>query len=109
MKHIFKSVVQPFVPDVIFNRQDKMGFPTPLTEWIKGDAHDFVHDVFSSHNALNRELINNSKVVDGLAKESQFGRKIWGLLCLELWQQEFHDKENDYKELVDLSKEGVLK
>ncbi len=47
MKHIFKKAVRPFLPDVIANRQDKMGFPTPLTEWIKGEAHDFVFDVFS--------------------------------------------------------------
>jgi asparagine synthase (glutamine-hydrolysing) len=96
------------LPDVIVERQDKMGFPTPLTQWVNGEAHDFVRDVFSSHSALNRELVNNRRVLDGLAQESKFGRKVWGLLCLELWQQEFHDKEMAYKQLVNQVQEGVI-
>ena len=39
-------------------------------------------------------------VVNNLQNEPQFGRKIWGLLSLEIWQQEFHDKEAFYKNMV---------
>jgi asparagine synthase (glutamine-hydrolysing) len=108
MKEILKNAMKSVLPDVIVNRQDKMGFPTPLTVWINGEARDFVCDIFSSHNALSRELIDNRGVVAGLAKEAKFGRKVWGLLCLELWQQEFHDKEMTYKQLVDQVQEGVI-
>jgi asparagine synthase (glutamine-hydrolysing) len=100
MKHIFKQVIRPYIPEVIFNRQDKMGFPTPLSEWMAGEAHDFVRDTFSSAAAQGRALVDNRKVLDGLDQETRFGRKVWGLLCLELWQQEFHDKEKHYKELL---------
>lgn len=100
MKHIFKQVVRPFLPDLIVERKDKMGFPTPLTEWIQGEARDFVYDVFSSTCAQNRALINNRRVLDGLDREPQFGRKVWGLLCLELWQQEFHDRHYRYQRLI---------
>ena len=101
MKHIFKQVVRPFLPEVIHNRQDKMGFPTPLAKWIQGEAHDFVRDIFSSTNARSRDLIDNRKVLAGLGREPEFGRKIWGLLCLELWQQEFHDKEYEFKQWIE--------
>ncbi len=97
MKHIFQQVAQPLLPEVITKREDKMGFPTPLTQWLQGDARNFVHDVFSSERAQNRTLINNRVVLDQIVNESQFGRKTWGLLCLELWQQEFHDKANEFK------------
>jgi len=100
MKHIFRKVVKPFVPPVISERQDKMGFPTPLTDWIKGEANQFVRDVFSSAAAQTRQLIDNRKVLDGLDNETQFGRKIWGLLCLELWQQEFHDRQGYFKKIL---------
>jgi asparagine synthase (glutamine-hydrolysing) len=83
-----------------------MGFPTPLTQWINGEAYDFVCDVFSSRNALNRELVNNRRVLEEITRESKFGRKIWGLLCLELWQQEFHDKEYEFKQ--HLAREEVV-
>ncbi len=105
MKQVLKRAVQPYLPDIIVHRKDKMGFPTPLTEWMSGEGREFVKDIFSSKVALNRELINNQKVVSELSREVKYGRKIWGLLCLELWQQEFHDKEYDYKHLI--TEEGV--
>ena len=97
MKHIFQQVAEPLLPEMITKREDKMGFPTPLTQWLQGEARTFVHDVFSSERAQGRALIDNRKVLDQITNESQFGRKTWGLLCLELWQQEFHDKANEFK------------
>ena len=95
MKHILREVVKPYLPDVILDRQDKMGFPTPLSEWMSGEARDFVRDVFLSQKAINRDLIDNRQVLRGMDSEPRYGRKIWGLLCLELWQQEFHDRESE--------------
>jgi asparagine synthase (glutamine-hydrolysing) len=100
MKRVFKDAMHHVLPDVITNRQDKMGFPVPLTEWVNSEIHDFVMDVFSSRNAVNRELINNKLVVEKLSRESKFGRTLWGLLCLEIWQQEFHDKEAEFKRFL---------
>jgi asparagine synthase (glutamine-hydrolysing) len=100
MKHIFKRAIKPFLPDVIYNRTDKMGFPTPLNQWIKGEARDFVGDILTCRAALDRELINNRLVMEKTATESKFGRNVWGLLSLELWQQAFHDREHDYKKLL---------
>jgi asparagine synthase (glutamine-hydrolysing) len=100
MKHIFKEVARPFLPASILERQDKMGFPTPLTEWVKGEARDFVRDLFSSAAARGRPLIDNRKVLEALDREPQFGRKVWGLLCLELWQRAFHDREPEFKRVV---------
>jgi asparagine synthase (glutamine-hydrolysing) len=91
MKRVLKDSMSYCLPSVITNRQDKMGFPVPLVQWMKEDIKDFIFDTFSSQKALNRDFIDNKKVLAGLEKEWKFGRKIWGLLCLELWQQEFLD------------------
>lgn len=101
MKQLLKQVTREYLTPDIFNRKDKMGFPTPLNEWISGDARDFVRSVFSSPAARNRDLINNTKVLEKLDSETKYGRKIWGLLCLELWQQEFHDQKAKYKKLLN--------
>jgi asparagine synthase (glutamine-hydrolysing) len=100
MKQVLKTAMKPLLPETIMNRKDKMGFPVPLTQWIKKEAKEFIYDIFSSEAALSRELINNRKVLNGLAREPEYGRKIWGMLCLELWQQEFHDKEHEFKKLL---------
>jgi len=105
MKHIFKEVARPFLPTSILERHDKMGFPTPLTEWVKGEARDFVRDIFSSGAATTRSLVDNRKVLEALDREPRFGRKVWGLLCLELWQRAFHDRESKFKRMA--GQEGV--
>jgi asparagine synthase (glutamine-hydrolysing) len=100
MKHIYKQATRPLVPDSIASRKDKMGFPVPLQEWMRGPARDYVGDVFSSQAALGRELFDNRRVVQGLERENRFGRQTWGLLCLELWQRAFHDREAEFKDLL---------
>ena len=100
MKRVLKDAMQSTLPDLITNRKDKMGFPVPIIEWFNGEARDFIHDIYSSKNELNRELINNKVVLDKLALEPKFGRTIWGLFCLELWQQEFHDRAQEFHKMV---------
>jgi len=101
MKQVLKDAVRTELPDAIIDRKDKMGFPTPLTEWINGEARDFVQDTLTTRPALSRDFVDNQKLISGLDKEPKFGRKVWGLLCLELWQQEFHDKAGDFRKLID--------
>ena len=83
-----------------------MGFPVPLADWMKGPARDFVGDVFSSRAARERDLIDNAKVLKGLTDDPRFGRKAWGLLCLELWQRQFHDRQHEFTNLQ--TSEGQL-
>jgi len=92
LKRVLVAAFEDVLPSRIVHRTDKMGFPTPLNEWAKGPARDFVADVLSSQAALGREFIDNRQVLASLDAESAFGRGFWGLFSLELWQQEFHDQ-----------------
>ena len=87
------------LPAKIFDRQDKMGFPVPLHQWMTspGPVRDFVRDVFSSQAARSREHVDNSRVLKKLDTESPFGRQAWGLLSLELWQRSFHDRAQEFR------------
>jgi asparagine synthase (glutamine-hydrolysing) len=100
LKHLFKTTLGRVLPSRVANRTDKMGFPTPLTEWVRGEAREFIHDVFTSQAAGSRDLIDNRQVIAKVGHETKFGRNIWGLLSLELWQQEFHDRHAEFKALV---------
>jgi asparagine synthase (glutamine-hydrolysing) len=100
MKHVLRNAIEPLLPDAVKNRKDKMGFPVPLAEWMRGPAKGFVLDVLSAKNALQREAIDNKSVVAKLDAEPQFSRKLWGLLSLELWQQEFHDRQAWFQGLM---------
>jgi len=100
-KQLLKNAMGSELPEQILNRKDKMGFPVPFNEWVRGSAKDFVYDVFSSSKSLSRDLTNNRAIRSKLENEPKFGRKLWGLLSLELWQQEFHDRASDYKRLME--------
>ncbi len=101
LKYLLKRTMNETVPQSILSRQDKMGFPVPLKEWFGGELSDFLKDLLGSQRARSRDLINNQVVLDKLDRQPQFGRKVWGFLCLELWQKEFHDKQAAYKRLVE--------
>jgi asparagine synthase (glutamine-hydrolysing) len=77
-----------------------MGFPVPLSEWLEDGAREFVSDILSSDAARGRELIDNRKVLEGMHSEERFGRKLWGLLSLELWQRAFHDRGREFRKML---------
>jgi len=109
MKHVLRTAMRSQLPSRIFHRQDKMGFPVPLHEWItsRGPVRDYVRDIFSSEAARSRELIDNSRVLKRMDGEAKFGRQIWGLLSLELWQRAFHDRAHEYRQRLDRPVEEV--
>jgi asparagine synthase (glutamine-hydrolysing) len=109
LKHLFRQSLGDVLPDAVLNRKDKMGFPVPLTEWIQGAAKGFVHDVLGTKAAASRPFIDNKRVIEELGRETQFGRKVWGLLSLELWQQAFHDKGHEFRAMLqaELAKPSV--
>ena len=105
MKHLFRAVAAGAVPSEVAQRKDKMGFPVPLTEWTAGPALDFMTDVFSSQQAQGREHLDNAEVLASMNKEGRFGRQTWGMLSLELWQRQYHDRAAEFRGL--LTNQGV--
>jgi asparagine synthase (glutamine-hydrolysing) len=100
MKALLKDVFHSNIPPKVLDRRDKMGFPVPLKEWFEGPLKDYIHDVFSSQVAKTRGFYNPQKLLESLNQSSQFSRKAWGLLSLELWHREFHDKQQEFKKLA---------
>jgi asparagine synthase (glutamine-hydrolysing) len=100
LKHLLKIGFRDDLPEVINRRTDKMGFPVPLSQWMQGELKDFIADIFTSQKASQREYLNSKLDVKSLVEsEGKFTRKVWGLLSLELWQQEFHDKAVQFRNL----------
>lgn len=95
LKRLLKVAFADRLPTAIRERKDKMGFPVPLQTWMKsrGVVHDFILDMFRSRCALQRPYLSAGFDIEALmAREGPFSRNIWGLLSLELWQQQFHDQ-----------------
>jgi len=95
LKRLLRSSFLKKMPAVIRDRKDKMGFPVPLNLWLKqgGKARDFIGDIFSSKDARSRFYLGDNFNLDSiLDSQSIYGRNLWALLSLELWQQQFIDQ-----------------
>ena len=100
LKHLLKMCFERDLPEEVNRRTDKMGFPVPLSDWLQGELKDFVSDIFHSQKASLREYLNPAFDIGSLIEgEGKFTRKVWGLLSLEVWQQEFHDKAGQIRNL----------
>jgi asparagine synthase (glutamine-hydrolysing) len=101
LKMLLKDTMKHELPDMILNRKDKMGFPVPLNEWLNTDLNEFVNDTFHSQGARNRPYFNSDEILRGIGSMSKFGRKAWGLISMEIWHQEYHDKFSTFKNLLN--------
>ena len=100
MKHLLKKTFDDIIPHEVLNRRDKMGFPVPLKEWFGGELRGMVTEIFCDLRDSHRPYINADAVLANFDQAGQFSRKAWGLLSLELWHQEFHDKASEYRALL---------
>jgi asparagine synthase (glutamine-hydrolysing) len=91
-KHILKKTISHLLPDPILSRKDKMGFPVPLSEWMRGGVvRDFVRDTLLSQRSLQRGIFKPEVLNDMLDHQGVGARQLWGALSLELWHQRFID------------------
>ncbi len=101
LKMVLLDAMEDVLPESIVKRKDKMGFPVPLNEWLQGSLRDYILDIFSSRKVSERGYFNREEILKNIDNESRFGRKIWGLLSLELWHRAFHDRSYQYRKMID--------
>lgn len=91
LKSLLRSTFKQQLPIEIVQRQDKMGFPVPLTQWLGSGLREFMMDIFATGKNRHRQYINYDAVIKHLDDTGQYSRKLWAFLSLELWQQQFLD------------------
>lgn len=87
---LIKSV-KNILPKEIINRKDKMGFPTPINNWLAGDLKEYALDILTSQKAKQRGYLNITNIEKQINQSGQFSRDLWGALNLEMWHRKFID------------------
>lgn len=87
-KYILKRAVEDILPREIVYRK-KMGFPTPLRQWLMEPEADALLVQLQDRDGLLAPYID-SGYLDGLLSRHKTGRedatdRIWRLLNLQLW------------------------
>lgn len=91
LKYALKRAIGDILPPRILHRKEKMGFPVPLHLWTRRRAREFISDTLLSDACRARGIFDAEAVEKLLSGERAFGRRIWGLLNLELWYRQFID------------------
>jgi len=95
-KSILKAAVKDLLPESILNRR-KMGFPTPLSDWLLGPQLATVERILTEHRSLGRGLFKPESVrllfSEHRARHRDHSDKLWRLLNLELWHRVFLDRD----------------
>jgi len=94
-KYILKKALEKnLVPKEILYRK-KMGFSVPLNDWIRHEMKDYIYSTLLSKKATSRKIFNPKVIKDILDTHCNdnmnYAVRIWPLLILELWFQEFFD------------------
>jgi len=100
LKAILKDGMHDTLPSVL-HKQAKLGFPTPLSLWFRGELKDYIYSILLSERTARRGIFNITYVKRILDKHSASttdttfdlvsANKIWSLLSIELWFRKFID------------------
>lgn len=105
LKRLLRQAFRSDLPDAIWDRKDKMGFPVPLKAWMDEGSllREFLLDTFRGRKARERHYLSKGFDIEKMiGREKEFSRDIWALLSLELWQQQYHDKHESRTGMVEL-------
>ena len=87
-KYIMKKAVEDLIPhDIIYRK--KMGFPTPITDWLLRPEASFIRDYLRDPDGI-LAAYTNPAYVDELIEKHDRGvhdatDRIWRLLNLQIW------------------------
>jgi asparagine synthase (glutamine-hydrolysing) len=93
-KYVFKRSMEGILPrDVIW--RPKAGFGAPIRGWLVNELRPMVDDMLSRESVASRGLFDPNEVqrlVSATADGTEDNAlRLWALLTLELWHQEFVD------------------
>lgn len=93
-KSIIRDALAPFMPKEIAYRKTKIGFNTPIVEWMQGPLKEYFTDIIESGDFINCNLINAKKVraeiqsvIDNKDATFAMGEKAWSDLYPYLWEK----------------------
>jgi asparagine synthase (glutamine-hydrolysing) len=80
LKPVLRKLAGDTLPKSVLHRTDKMGFTTPIGDFVNHNAHRIREQILDSRF---REMYDLRKM--NFTAENKFSREVFGLLMLDLW------------------------
>ncbi len=88
-KSTLRTAMRGILPESVRMRADKMGFPTPVATWLRGDLGAEVASLLASPDARTGPLLNHDEVQRQIAMhragQVDLSKRIFMWLMCELW------------------------
>ena len=95
-KAIIRDATAPFMPEPINSRKSKIGFNTPIVEWLKGPWKEYFLDHLASNDFTQCNLVDHeyvkqkvNKAIFNSAATWTDGEDAWNAMQPYLWQNGF--------------------
>lgn len=99
-KKVLRDAMAGMMPDSIRLRTNKIGFTTPLDEWMRGNLRDWVMDLASSQNFLTSNIWDGkaarAKLEQGLSGECSTAA-VWPIINAAVLQKTFKSKAGEWQ------------
>ncbi len=99
-KAILKKALENIVPKEVMYRK-KSGFRIPLEKWFKEDLRTVAKNVLLDQRSIDRGYFQRQALEKMLSDHATssigHGRRLWALLCLELWHRSYIDESSPKK------------
>ena len=93
-KRLFRDVIRAWVPEAVLARP-KRGFGVPLRRWFAEQMIGWARDILTDSRTTQRGWTNTREVHAMLDEHADGSRdhakRIWALVCLELWARHHVD------------------
>jgi len=93
-KNIVRDMAASFLPAEIAYRKSKIGFNSPIVDWMKGPLKSFFLDTINSRSFKTCDLIDAEEVeskvkavIENPSATYHMGEEAWTLLAPYLWEQ----------------------
>ena len=89
-KYILRKAFKDIIPESTRNRK-KLGFPIPIRDWLTAERADVYKTILENeYIARNMDTTQIETLInDHIAKKVDNSRKIYTLLMLALWYNQF--------------------
>jgi asparagine synthase (glutamine-hydrolysing) len=99
LKRLLRRTFIKSLPGDITTRRDKMGFPVPLSEWSQGPLKQEIWGLLESLRDRQLYFLSGESIAHQLGKTGKFSRGTWALMNLEIWLQQFQDREKKFRDM----------
>lgn len=93
-KYILREAFKDILPEKIYLRKDKKGFPTPTEYWFRGELKNYLQNIFSSKSLQSHGIFDQAAVIklfEEHLKGKNHERLLWRVLTTELWMRRYFD------------------